>query len=79
MVVHQQQSVCKVSYFERETKKNKDSVFLYILIIDTGYTVYKQYAYNSASAVPTGSSTTSTATLILTFDTTSNTVTSAAG
>ena len=52
---------------------------MYIWIIDTGYTVYKQYAYNSATAVPTGSSTTSTATLILTFDTTSNTMTSAAG
>jgi hypothetical protein len=44
-------------------------------VLDNGYTLYKQYSYNTAS-VPTGASSTTVATLVLSFDTTTNTYTS---
>jgi hypothetical protein len=47
--------------------------------IDNGGTIYKEYSYNLAGSVPTGSSSTSTATLIITFNTMTNTYTTAAG
>ncbi len=74
IVVHQLQLVLKVNFYLNESYS-----LLISILSDNGGTIYKQYSFNAAGAVPTGSSTTSTATLVITFNTITNTYTTAAG